>query len=85
MESNNMRLKLSHKLQLKSMKRETHSSKFAFLSSWYVFFLNIIIIVLPISLIFNYFFNVVKSFFENGFGIESLLEGKQENKVIILD
>lgn len=76
MESNNMRLKLSHKLQLKSMKRETHSSKFAFLSSWYVFFLNIIIIVLPISLIFNYFFNVVKSFFENGFGIESLLEGK---------
>jgi len=76
MESNNMRLKLSHKLQLKSMKRETQSSKFAFLSSWYIFVLNIIIIILPISLIFNYFFNVVKSFFVNGFGMESLLGGR---------
>lgn len=76
MVSTNMRLKLSHKLQLKSMKKETQSSKFAFLSSWYVFVLNVMLIVLPISLLFNYFINVISSFIENGFGMESLLQGR---------
>ncbi|OJF96185.1 VirD4-like conjugal transfer protein, CD1115 family [Alkalibacterium sp. 20] len=76
MVSNNMRLKLSHKLQLKSMKKETQSSKFAFLSSWFIFVLNVMIIVLPLSLLFNYFINVIRSFIENGFGIGSLLQGR---------
>lgn len=75
MVSNNMRLKLSHKMQLKAMKKETQSSKFAFLSSWFMFILNVIIIVLPITLLFNYLINVIGSFVENGFGVGSLLEG----------
>ena len=72
-----MRLKISHQLQLKAMKNKTYSSKFAFLSSWFVFILNVIIIVLPISLIFNYFINVIRSFLDNGFGVGSLLKGKK--------